>query len=100
MVKKIPIVLFVLTAFGGVLLVSSFALGGVMPRWSPLQWIGAALLAGVAMLVAELLFHPFKRALLDPDKVSDPLWKRGFRVLVLIALFSCIVGAAVLWQTK
>ncbi len=66
------------------------------PRWSILTYIGVAFALGLAYLLAEALWYPLGRVLIDPDKVSDPLWKRSLRLVVFLAIIGVVLAAGVL----
>ena len=71
--------------------------GQGFPRWSALKYAGVAFALGVGYLVAAAVFYPIGRILINPDKVTDPLWKRSLRLLALLMIFGAvIVGGAVL----
>lgn len=89
-----------LCLIGGIFLALHFAISGALPKWSIFQWLGAAILAGVGALVAEALFWPIQRTVIDPDKVTDPLWKRSIRFLVILAIGAAIVFVPIIWQLK
>jgi hypothetical protein len=69
------------------------AIGGTVPDYSVGKWVLLAFTFGIASAVGELLFYP---RVMAPDKVTDPLWKRGTRLgaaLLFTALFCVIVVA-------
>jgi len=55
--------------------------GRGFPKWSPLTYVGVTFALGFAYLLAEALWYPIGKILIDPDKVTDPLWKRSLRLL-------------------
>lgn len=70
--------------------------GQGLPKWSATTYLSAAFGLGVAYLVAEILWGPIGRVLVDQDKVSDPLWKRSLRLLVLIGIVGMFVAAGII----
>jgi len=70
--------------------------GRGFPRWSILTYIGVAFGLGLAYLLAEALWYPFGRVLIDPDKVTDPLWKTSLRLVALLAIIGVVLAASVL----
>src|ERR1700730_14078280 len=58
-----------------------------LQRWSALKYAGVAFALGVCFLVAAAVFYPIGQILIDPDKVTDPLWKRSLRLLALLMIF-------------
>ena len=55
-----------------------------------MEWLIYGGLGLLGMMVGELAFHPIQRLVVDPDKTSDPLWKRFLRAIVLLS-FGCAV---------
>jgi MFS family permease len=74
---------------GGGELIVRFLVGRGFPRWSLLTYIGAAFALGLGYVLAEVIWHPVGRILVDRDKVTDPLWKRSLRLLAILT----VVGA-------
>jgi hypothetical protein len=74
--------------------------GGAVPRWSPVTFIGAAFALGFAYLVGEVLWNPIGRILVDADKLTDPLWKRFFRVLLILAIFGAAIAGGTLAEQR
>jgi len=70
--------------------------GRGFPQWSILTYIGVAFALGLACLLAETLWYPIGRVLVDPDKVTDPLWKRSLRLMALLAIIGAVVAGATL----
>jgi hypothetical protein len=62
--------------------------GHESPQWPWWGYAIAPFVVGVLYIAAEAAFEPFNRAVIDPDKVTDPMWKRGLRVLALITLMA------------
>jgi hypothetical protein len=55
-----------------------------------MEWLMYGGLGLLGMVLGELAFHPLQRLVIDPDKTTDPLWKRFAHALVLLA-FGCAV---------
>ena len=62
---------------------------------SHMGWLLYGLLYGglalVAMIVGELAFYPIQRFLVDRDRITDPLWIRAIRALILLAVGCAVV---------
>lgn len=88
------------------LILAAFSVAGLLlsgdafPGWPWWQYILAPLAAGLIALAAEALFLPIQKALIDPDKKTDPLWKRGARAGVLIAILFGGLMALVIYGNK
>lgn len=68
-----------------------------LPEWSMIVYLSVAFGLGITYLLAEVLWAPIGRALIDGDKATDPLWKRSLRLLALIGIICMfIVAGAVL----
>ncbi len=81
---------------GGVELIFRLLAGRGLPRWSLLTYIGAAFALGLGYALAEVLWHPVGRILVDSDKVTDPLWKRSLRLLAILTVVGALASGVVL----
>jgi hypothetical protein len=70
--------------------------GRGLPRWSILAYIGVAFALGLAYFLAEALWYPIGRVLVDPDKITDPLWKRSLRLVTLLAIIGAVMAGGIL----
>ena len=77
-------------------LVSRLLAGRGLPRWSLIMYIAAAFALGCAYIVGEVLWRPIARVLVDPDKVTDPLWRRSLRLLALLTILAVVIAGGVL----
>jgi len=85
--------IFVIGAAGGDFeLVLRLLQGKGLPRWSFLTYIGAAFALGLFYLLAEAVWYPIGKVLIDPDKVTDPLWKRSLRLAALLAIVGAVMA--------
>ncbi|MBK7014038.1 MAG: hypothetical protein IPH39_00345 [Sulfuritalea sp.] len=88
------------------LLLSVFGAAGLLlngvafPQWTWWQYLLAPLGAGLIALAAEALFQPIQKVLIDPDKKSDPIWKRAARASILIAILFGGLMALVIYGNK
>ena len=70
--------------------------GRGFPKWSPLTYVGVTFALGFAYLLAEALWYPIGKILIDPDKVTDPLWKRSLRLLAFLAIIGAVLAGGIL----
>jgi hypothetical protein len=96
LLRGIAFVFAIGAVIGGVELVFRLLAGHGLPRWSPLTYIGVTLALGFIYIVAEVLWHPIGRVLVEPDKVSDPLWKRSMRLLAIFAILVVVLVGGIL----
>jgi hypothetical protein len=97
--------LLALAYFYGLLL-SAFGAAGLLlkgetfPQWTWWQYLLAPLGAGLVALAAEALFQPIQKVLIDPDKKTDPVWKRLARASILIFILFGGLMALVIYGNK
>jgi hypothetical protein len=95
--KLIAIIGAVILAYGGFIATWALAFGGSFPDLKWWQYLAGAFVLGLVAIAVEAVFLPVQRLLIDPDRITDPRWKRSLRAIVLIALgFAFVIGAAVL----
>jgi len=87
-------------SLGGVELIFRLLAGRGLPRWSLLTYIGAAFALGLGYILAEVLWHPVGRILVDRDKVSDPLWQRSLRLLAILTVVGALAAGVVLAEQR
>src|SRR5215510_8320677 len=66
--------------------------GKGLPKWSFVTYIGAAFALG---LLAEAVFYPIGKVLIEPDRVTDPLWKRSLRLAALLAIVGAVMAGGI-----
>jgi antitoxin HicB len=60
----------------------------------------AAFALGAGCILAEVLWHPVGKILVDRDKVTDPLWERSLRLLAILTIVGVLAtGVAVAGHT-
>jgi hypothetical protein len=69
--------------------------GAGLPNWPLAYYLAVPFVMGAFYVLAEFLWEPVGRVLVDADKDTDPAWKRGLRVAVLVFIGSAIVACAV-----
>ncbi len=69
--------------------------GKGLPKWSLLTYVGAAFALGFCYLLAEAIFSPISRILIDSDKVTDPLWKRSLRLAAVLGIVGAVVAGGI-----
>jgi hypothetical protein len=74
--------------------------GKGLPNWSLLTYIGAAFALGLFYLLAEAALYPIGKLLIEPDRVTDPLWQRVLRLAVVIAIVGAIIAAGVYSENR
>jgi len=87
-------------SLGGVELIFRLLAGRGLPRWSLLTYIGAAFVLGLGYILAEGLWHPVGRILVDRDKVTDPLWQRSLRLLAILTVVGALAAGVVLAEQR
>jgi hypothetical protein len=60
--------------------------------------IGTVLFWIIACVICEIVGYPIQKILIEPDKVTDPLWKRSLRVLVMISIAGFFIAVSMMWQ--
>jgi len=60
------------------------------------DYVGVAFALGIAYILAEALWYPIGRVLIDPDKVTDPLWKRSLRLVAFLAIIGVVLAGGIL----
>jgi hypothetical protein len=75
--------------------VFTLLLGAALPNWPIAYYLAAPLVIGALYLLSEFLWQPVARVLVDADQRTDPVWKRGLRVAVLIFIGCAIAGLGV-----
>ena len=63
-----------------------------LPAWPVSYYVATPFVVGTAYLVAEFLWQPLDRILIQSDRVTDPWWRRVARVIAII-LIGCAVIA-------
>ena len=81
---------------GGVEVIFRLFAGPGLPRWSLVTYIGAAFALGLSYILAEILWHPVGRILVDRDRVTDPLWKRSLRLFAILMIVGAVASGVAL----
>jgi len=93
--------IFVVGALCGVFeLVLGLLQGKGVPKWSLLTYIGVAFALGLLCLLAEAVWYPIGKVLIEPDRVTDPLWKRSLRLVILLAIVSLVMAGGIYAENK
>ena len=88
--------IFVIGAVCGVFeLVLGLLQGKGLPKWSFLTYIGAAFALGLVCLLAAAAWYPIGKVLIEPDRVTDPLWKRSLRLVILLAIVGAVMAGGI-----
>jgi hypothetical protein len=88
--------IFVIGAVCGVFgLVLDLLQGKGLPKWSFVTYIGAAFALGVVYLLAEAVWYPIGKVLIEPDRVTDPLWKRSLRLAFVLAIVGAVMAGGI-----
>ena len=66
-----------------------------LPEWTPTQYLLAMLILVAWGVGVEIIFHPIAKYVIGRDRQSDPLWRRGIRVLILLVCGGTILLAVV-----
>jgi len=74
--------------------------GKGLPKWSFVTYIGAAFALGLLYLLAEAVFYPIGKVLIEPDRVTDPLWKRSLRLAALLAIVGAVMAGGIYAENK
>jgi hypothetical protein len=93
--------IFAIGALCGVFqLVLDLLQGKELPRWSLLTYVGVAFALGFCYLLAEAVFYPISKALIEPDKVTDPLWKRSLRLAAILGIVGAVVAGGIYAENR
>ena len=93
--------IFVIGAVCGLFeLVLGLSQGKGLPKWSLLTYIGVAFALGLFFLLAEAVWYPIGTVLIEPDKVTDPLWKRSLRLAAMLALVGAVVACGIYAENR
>lgn len=92
-----------LFAYGLLVMVVSGGLDALLnwrlPDFSHLAWwqiLIAPVAIGAVALAIEAALLPVQKYVIEPDRVTDPVWKRGLKAFFIIALlFGLMFGAVV-----
>ena len=94
-------VIFIIGAVCGVFeLVLGLVQGRGLPKWSLLTYIGVAFALGLFYLLAEAVWYPIGKVLIESDKVTDPLWKRSFRLAAVLAIVGAVVACGIYAESR
>jgi cation transporter-like permease len=74
--------------------------GKGLPKSSLLTYIGVAFALGLLYLLAEAVWYPIGKVLIEPDRVTDPLWKRFLRLVALLAIVSLVMAGGIYAENK
>jgi hypothetical protein len=85
---------------GAFQLVMDLLQGKGLPKWSLLTYVGVAFALGVCYLLAEAIFSPINRLLIEPDKVTDPLWKRSLRLAAVLGIVGAVTAGGIYAQHR
>ncbi len=69
-----------------------------LPSWTLAQYVGVIFGTGLVYVIGEIFWHPVGRILVDADKVTDPLWKRGLRALILVVFGMIPILVYIVWE--
>ena len=64
------------------------------------NYIGVAFALGLLYLLAEAVWYPIGKVLIEPDRVTDPLWKRFLRLVALLAIVSLVMAGGIYAENK
>jgi len=93
--------IFVIGALCGVFqLVLDLLQGKGLPKWSLLTYVGVAFMLGFCYLLAEAIFSPISRVLIEADKVTDPLWKRFLRLAAVLGIVAAVVAGGIYAENR
>jgi hypothetical protein len=93
--------IFVIGAVCGVFeLALDLLQGKGLPKWSLLAYIGLAFALGLLYLLAEAVWHPIGKVLIEPDSVTDPLWKRSLRLAALLAIVGAVMAGGIYAENR
>ena len=74
--------------------------GKGLPKWSLLTYIGVAFALGLFYLLAEAVWYPIGKVLIEPDRVTDRLWKRSLRLVALLAIVSLAIAGGIYAENR
>lgn len=103
-IRIILIVLGALFAYGLLLIVLlggfEFLTRGSLPKWNWWQMVVAPFFVACLAIFAEVVFWPVQKYVIEPDRVTDLVWKRGLKVLALIFLIFGLLFVSVIMNEK
>jgi hypothetical protein len=95
------LLIFVIGTLCGVFqLVLDLLQGKGLPKWSLLTYVAVAFILGLCYLLAEMAFYPISKALIEPDKVTDPLWKRSLRLAAVFGIVGAVVAGGIYAENR
>ena len=71
---------------------------GPHPSWSLGKWMLVLIATGAAYIALEWVLETFLAHLIPKDKVSDSLWKRGIRAVILIFVLGAVILAVPIYR--
>lgn len=46
-------------------------------------------------VLAEAVWYPIGKVLIEPDRVTDPLWKRSLRLVAVLAIVGAVMAGGI-----